>query len=206
MLYGMRMVQKLTGLRNWKSLPKKVQLRILMQTFFTMFSCAFCYILRSIMIILEYHSICHEEKMIETSPIWWFGAIWIPTVVPSCLLLFTMRNLDKPRDPALLKTTQPSGHNCALNSLPERDEHRWSSFSRSVYGEGGSFEDVVGGSSGEEEAFNGAGARKGGLRESLTSSLASGGSLQEPLLKENDEVERVVVGGGGGGRARSIEF
>ena len=33
--------------------------------------------------------------MIETDLLWWLFAIWVPTVVPSLLLLFSMRNVDR---------------------------------------------------------------------------------------------------------------
>ena len=33
--------------------------------------------------------------MIETDLMWWLFAIWVPTVVPSLLLLFSMRNVDR---------------------------------------------------------------------------------------------------------------
>ena len=94
-VYGAKMVYKLVSLRNWPTLPRQVQLRILTQTFFTMFSCAFCYLLRSLMLVLEYSRIERSDSLMDTNAAWWFGAIWIPTIVPSCLLLFTMRNLDK---------------------------------------------------------------------------------------------------------------
>ncbi|GMH59380.1 hypothetical protein TrRE_jg11471, partial [Triparma retinervis] len=97
-VYGSRMLHKLVSLRNWDSLPRAVQVRILTQTFFTMFSCAFCYLLRSTLLFLEYRRIQSDESLMPTSWMWWVGAIWIPQIVPSGLLLFTMRNLDKKRE------------------------------------------------------------------------------------------------------------
>ncbi|GMI47752.1 hypothetical protein TrCOL_g6615 [Triparma columacea] len=97
-VYGSRMLHKLVSLRNWDSLPRTVQVRILTQTFFTMFSCAFCYLLRSTLLFLEYRRIQSDESLMPTNWMWWFGAIWIPQIVPSGLLLFTMRNLDKKRE------------------------------------------------------------------------------------------------------------
>ena len=97
-VYGSRMLYKLVSLRNWNSLPRTVQVRILTQTFFTMFSCAFCYLLRSVLLFMEWRRIKTDSALMPTNWLWWGGAIWIPQIVPSALLLFTMRNLDKKRE------------------------------------------------------------------------------------------------------------
>ena len=33
--------------------------------------------------------------MVRTGAMWWIFAIWVPSVVPGCLLLFSMRNRDR---------------------------------------------------------------------------------------------------------------
>mmetsp|Transcript_21807 Transcript_21807/g.45444 ORF Transcript_21807/g.45444 Transcript_21807/m.45444 type:complete len:378 (+) Transcript_21807:191-1324(+) len=133
-VYGSRMLYKLVSLRNWGALPRKVQVRILTQTFFTMFSCAFCYLLRSFLLFLEYRKIKVSDSLMPTNWLWWVGAIWIPQIVPSGLLLFTMRNLDKKRQrkerggdrggrfEGVVRGDGSGERTRRLNSLPQDDD------------------------------------------------------------------------------------
>ncbi|GMI16571.1 hypothetical protein TrLO_g9767 [Triparma laevis f. longispina] len=94
-IYGIKMVRRLLSLRTWSSLPSPTKLRILSQALGVMFTCAGCYLLRGGLCLAQYHELIGGGEMIETDLIWWMGAIWVPTVVPSLLLLFSMRNLDR---------------------------------------------------------------------------------------------------------------
>jgi len=129
-LFGAKTIHKIVSMQLWIEFPMRKRVRILSQTFFTMYTCAFCYVLRSCCLIALFIQINENSNLIDTTALWWFGAIWSPTIVPSSLLLYAMRNLDKEM------TKLPT----AMDSLPALrglDAPRWSSFSRSVFNENG---------------------------------------------------------------------
>ena len=126
-LFGAKTIHKIVSMQLWNEFPLSMKCRILTQTFFTMYMCAFCYMLRSICLIALFISIHTHSEIIDTTALWWFGAIWCPTLIPSSLLLYAMRNLDKstPKIPTAMEN-MPVYH---MENAP-----RWSSFSRSVFG------------------------------------------------------------------------
>ncbi|GMH93389.1 hypothetical protein TrST_g7450 [Triparma strigata] len=94
-IYGIKMVRRLLSLRTWSSLSPTTKARILSQALGVMFTCAGCYLLRGGLCLAQYSSLVNGASMIETDLMWWLFAIWVPTVVPSLLLLFSMRNVDR---------------------------------------------------------------------------------------------------------------
>mmetsp|Transcript_51925 Transcript_51925/g.62426 ORF Transcript_51925/g.62426 Transcript_51925/m.62426 type:complete len:367 (+) Transcript_51925:40-1140(+) len=83
-------VIRLVKVPSWKNLGRMQKFRLVMHKISGMIICAICYMVRGIYVIIHLAGISYE-----TDWMYWMGAVWIPTVVPSIILLYAFRRRDR---------------------------------------------------------------------------------------------------------------
>ena len=89
------MYRRLLGLSSYQQLSVAQKTPILTRMLVTMLSCAICYIMRGIMIFLARASLNRDDEDYENGAKWWIAAMWVPTLFPSLLLLYTFRRIER---------------------------------------------------------------------------------------------------------------
>jgi hypothetical protein len=94
--------QKIQSLSHFSQLPPSSRWRLLAKTLLPMLVCALCYAIRATTLLWEEWKIIlgTSNAIITTrsrkSLVWWIGFTWIPTLLPSIVLLYSTRKRDLP--------------------------------------------------------------------------------------------------------------
>ena len=89
------MYRRLLGLESFQQLSVSQKTAIVTRMLVTMLTCAICYIMRGIMIFLARASLTGDDDDFESGAKWWILTMWIPTLFPSILLLYTFRRIER---------------------------------------------------------------------------------------------------------------
>merc|ERR1719215_1951657 len=89
------MYARLLGLASYQQLPVSQKTPILTRMLVTMLTCASCYIMRGVMLLLARASLDTSEDDYENGILWWTLAMLIPSVFPSILLFYPFRRLER---------------------------------------------------------------------------------------------------------------
>mmetsp|Transcript_27933 Transcript_27933/g.43385 ORF Transcript_27933/g.43385 Transcript_27933/m.43385 type:complete len:386 (+) Transcript_27933:284-1441(+) len=133
---GWLMYLRLLGLPSYRSLRASQKTPILTRMLVTLFSCAACYEMRAVMIFLARTSLDDDDpdaEDFENGHVWWICAMWVPTLVPSTLLLYAFRRLE--RRPSWIEGV-PESTASAIPS-PSPPDEIWKSFKRIIYDSNG---------------------------------------------------------------------
>ena len=95
--------KRIVQLSTWSQSGNLTRLRIMTKSLLPMTLCSLCYATRSICLVLQVSAMpstpTHSAR--RSHPAWWIVFVWIPTVVPSVMLLYSARK----RDPMSMRTT-----------------------------------------------------------------------------------------------------
>mmetsp|Transcript_62082 Transcript_62082/g.74701 ORF Transcript_62082/g.74701 Transcript_62082/m.74701 type:complete len:374 (+) Transcript_62082:57-1178(+) len=86
---------RLSKVASWYRLDWKQKLPVLYRALGSMSVCSLCFLLRSSLLFVNFSSLLHTEKDFESGNVWWICMVWIPTIIPSVLLLHALRKVDR---------------------------------------------------------------------------------------------------------------
>ena len=108
--------------RRISSLPTFSQVRsdarrnIINKMIIPMVFCGLCYALRSGYMAADFASrIVKPDTTFEAGVGWWVGNCWLPTLIPSTMLLYSIRKRD--RDETMLQSPHPEAHDDPFQSF-----------------------------------------------------------------------------------------
>lgn len=86
---------RLSRVASWSALDWKQKQPVLFRALGSMSVCSFCFLLRSAFLFANFFSLLETDTDFESGYVWWIFMVWIPTIVPSILLLYALRKVDR---------------------------------------------------------------------------------------------------------------
>jgi len=126
MLCGVITAKRILYLSTWSQSGIMTRLRLMVKALLPMILCALCYATRSIWLITQFTTMpvapTHSARRSNLG--WWIGFVWIPTFLPSCMLLYSARKRDR------LSTIGDESYTSPLLPMPVPPAEAFISFRR----------------------------------------------------------------------------
>lgn len=99
--------KRIVQLSAWSQSGTITRLRLMTKSLLPMTLCSICYAIRSICLILQLTAMpsTPTHSAHRSHPAWWIAFVWIPTLLPSTMLLYSARK----RDPMSMRTSIGDG-------------------------------------------------------------------------------------------------
>jgi hypothetical protein len=124
---------RIVSLSTWPQSEIMTRVHVMTKALLPMILCFLCYATRAIWLLEQFVEMPSTlvTSRSRTDPAWWIGFVWIPTLLPSLMLLYSARKRDVPTIPDDYSGASP------LLPTPVPPAEAFLSFRRSIAEDGG---------------------------------------------------------------------